>query len=208
MSPFPVRMEDHWSLQPGVDPARARIMWLILFEDHPQVAELARVAHTRLSGLACLDLVPEEWLHMTTLIAGFADDIAPGQINIMISEARRILAHTSAITIKLGRVLYHPRAVMLDAGPAHDLEPVLNAARAATSIATGWDGELYHKPWVPHITLAYSNSVHPAAPVIEALGRQLPRREVRIRSISLVSQTHEQMWTWHPIATLPFGRAR
>jgi len=45
-------------------------------------------------------------------------------------------------------------------------------------------------------TLAYGNSVRPAKPVIDALGRELPRREITITSVSLVSQAPDQMFTW------------
>src|SRR5271156_3357162 len=111
-------MENHWLSQPGMDSGRARLVWLMLVGDHSQVAELADLGQQRLAGLCGLDLVPRRWLHMTTLIAGFADEITPNQ---------------------------------------------------ADAIA-GNDGELYYEPWTPHITLAYSNAVGPAGPVIEALG--------------------------------------
>jgi 2'-5' RNA ligase len=64
---------------------------------------------------------------------------------------------------------------------------------------------LYHEPWTPHVTLAYSNSVQPAEPVIKALGRDLPPCEVAIGSISLVAQAPEQLWTWRVVAEVPFG---
>jgi hypothetical protein len=48
-------------------------MWFMLFGDDPQVVELARIGQARLAGLPGLDLVPPEWLHLTTLIAGFCD---------------------------------------------------------------------------------------------------------------------------------------
>jgi len=71
-------MEDHWRLEPGSDLGRARLMWFMLVGDLPQVAELARQGQQRLAGLDGLDLVPRQWLHMTTLIAGFADEIGTG----------------------------------------------------------------------------------------------------------------------------------
>jgi 2'-5' RNA ligase len=180
-------------------------MWFMLFGEHPQAAGLAHAGQARLAGLPGLDLVPQEWLHITTLIAGFSDEIAADQVDAMADHARRLLARTPPVKITLGRVLYHPRAIMLDAGPPDTLEPVLRAVQAATRAATGHDGSLYSEPWTPHITLAYSNTVRPAAPVIEALGRELPRREITVSSISLVSQAPEQLWTWHPVAQVPFG---
>ena len=205
MSPFPAQMKDHWLPQPGVEPGRARLMWFMLFSEHPQVVELARLGQARLAGLAGLDLVPQQWLHMTTLIAGFADEITPDQVDAMASHARRLLARTPPIAITLGRILYHPRAIMLDAGPSEALAPALRAVQDATRLATGRDGELHTKPWTPHITLAYGNAARPTGPVIEALGRKLPPQEVAVTSISLVSQTPEQMWTWHLVVEVPFG---
>jgi 2'-5' RNA ligase len=95
-----------------------------------------------------------------------------------------------------------PRAPL---GPAASLTPVLRAVQEATRAATGRDGRLHTEPWTPHITLAYSNKAGPAAPVIAALGRQLPRREVTISSVSLIAQAPEQLWTWHPVAQVSFG---
>jgi 2'-5' RNA ligase len=205
VSPLPVQMEDHWSPVPGVDPGRARLMWLMRVGDAQQVAELARLGQARLAGLAGLDMVPREWLHMTTLIAGFADEISSGQVEAMAGQARRLLAGTPPITVILGRVLYHARAVMLAAQPASALEPVLHAVQEATRIVTGRDGALHHKPWTPHVTLAYANAARSAGPVIEALGRDVPPQQVAISSVSLVSQAPEQMWTWRLVADVPFG---
>jgi len=198
-------MEDHWLPQPEVDPGRARLMWFMLVGECPPVAELARLGQRRLAGLDGLDLVPQQWLHVTTLIAGFADEITAEQVGVMAGEARRLLARTPPVTITLGRVLYHPRAVMLGVGPPGALDPVLRAARQATRAATGRGGELYREPWTPHITLAYSNAAGPAGPVIEALGPELPGRQAAVPAISLVSQAPEQLWTWDLVTDVPFG---
>jgi 2'-5' RNA ligase len=198
-------MEDNWSAAPGVDPGRTRLMWLMCVGDNPQVAELARLGQARLAGLAGLDLVPRDWLHLTTLIAGFADEISSGQAETMAAEARGLLAGTSPITVTLGRVLYHPRAVMLAAQPPDALEPVLHAVREATRIATGREGELHYEPWTPHVTLAYANAARPAGPVIEALGREVSPQRVSISSVSLVSQAPDQMWASRLVAQVPFG---
>jgi hypothetical protein len=48
-------------------------------------------------------------------------------------------------------------------------------------------------------------AVEGQTPVIEALGRELPRQRVTISSISLVSQAPEQLWTWRLVTEVPFG---
>lgn len=194
-------MTDHWAVQPGTDIGRQQLMWPITFSADDAAAELARKAHQRLAGIPGLDLVPLRWLHLTTLTSGPADDIAPDELTGMIKDAKRLLAAIPPITITLGRVLYHPRAVMLDAGPAGAFQPVVEVIEAATRNA-GCAATLYHDPWRPHITLAYSNATRSAAPIIEALGRNLGASTVTIRSVSLVTQSPSQRWTWDHIAVL------
>jgi 2'-5' RNA ligase len=205
LSPFPARMEDHWLPRPGTDPGRARLMWFIRAGHCPQVAELAQLGQERLAGLDGLDLVPRQWLHITTLIAGYADQITPDQVGVMAGQARRLLAGTPPVTITLSRIWYHPRAVMLGVGPPGALDPVLRAAQQATRTATGHDGELHTQPWTPHITLAYSNTARAAGPVIDALGHELPTRQAAVTAISLVSQAPEQLWTWDLVTDVPLG---
>jgi 2'-5' RNA ligase len=198
-------MEDHWLLPPDTDPGRARLMWFIRVGDTPQVAELAQLGQQRLAGLAGLDLVPQQWLHITTLIAGYADQITPDQVAVMAGQARQLLAGTPPVTITLGRVWYHPRAVMLAVGPPGALDPVMRVAQQATHAATGHNGALHTQPWTPHITLAYSNAAGPAGPMIDALGRALPTRQAAVTAISLVSQAPEQLWTWDLVTDVPFS---
>jgi len=197
-------MTDHWAVQPGTDPQIRQIMWPIALGAERAVIELAVHAHQRLAGIPGLDLVPPRWLHLTTLTSGPADDIGPGALAHMIEEAQHQLATIAPITITLGRVLYHPRAVMLDAGPAGPFQAVIEAIQTATR-GTRRSTALYHDPWRPHITLAYSNATRPAAPVIEALGRSLPARRVTIRSVSVVAQSPGQRWTWDLISDLPLA---
>jgi 2'-5' RNA ligase len=194
-------MANHWVVQPGTDTTRQQLIWPVTFGADETAAELARTAHQRLAGIPGLDLVPLRWLHLTTLTSGPADDIAPDVLTGMIKEARRLLAAIPPITITLGRILYHPRAVMLDAGPADPFQSVIEVIETATRNA-GCTATLYHNPWRPHITLAYSNSSRPADPVIEALGRNLDASTVTIRSISLATQSPSQRWTWDHVAEL------
>jgi 2'-5' RNA ligase len=124
----------------------------------------------------------------------------------MVTEARRRLADVQPVTVTLARVLYHPEAIALAARPADALTPVLEAVQAATRAATHREGFNPHQPWTPHVTVAYSSAVQPAAPVIAALGSELPPCEITIHSISLVNQDGpEYLWNWHPIAEVHLG---
>jgi hypothetical protein len=103
-------------------------------------------------------------------------------------------------------VFYHPEAVVVLARPAETLAPLLHAAQHATRIARLRGGVLVHEPWTPHLTIACSSAVQPAAPVIAALGWELPACRVTIRKVSLVNQDGpEYSWNWRLIADVPLG---
>lgn len=208
MSPLPEQMADRWSGRPMLPAGQGRLYWHVLLGDHPGVRAQASEARKRLVGLPGLDLVPHEWLHLTVLVAGLTEKITASQVDAMVAEAGRLLARVRPITVTLEQLLYHPEAIVLAARPAHALDPLLDAVRTATRVATGRDGVLAHEPWTPHVTLAYSSAVQPAAPVIATLGRELPACDVNVRSVSLVNQDGpEYVWDWRPMAEIPLGAA-
>ncbi|MGI5269419.1 2'-5' RNA ligase family protein [Nonomuraea sp. CA-218870] len=174
--------------------------------DDPHARAVAQDARDRLEGVPGLDPVPPAFLHLTTFVAGSADEITGDQVGVMAQEAAGQLARVEPFTVTLGRVLYDPEEVALEARPAERLRPLLEAAKFATRAATGRDGYLPHGSWTPHVAVAYSNADGPAAPVIEALGERLPDREVTIRSIHIVEQDDATAtWRWRPMAEVRLG---
>lgn len=200
MSPIPAQMTSHWWQRPGRLPGRELYHWHMLFHDQPQVHELVRAAQAKLSGQPGLDMIPIPWLHMTTYLVGFADEVTKSAVDEMTSDARRRLSKIAPVRVSLGRVGYATEAIALPAEPFGALSPVLDAVRAATR-AAGLEGHTDTDPWLPHMSIAYSNASIPTAPIIAALGRWLPHTEIAIRSISLVSQTQVgRSWQWRPVA--------
>jgi 2'-5' RNA ligase len=205
LSPFPTRLASHWWQRPGRRLGRELYHWHLLFHEQPAVRALAAAAQRRLAGFADLDAVPPPWLHLTTYVVGFVDEVPEGRVEAMVGEARRLLAGVAPIPVRLGRILYHPEAVTLAVEPLGALDPVLDAVRAAAVVA-GCDGHTATDPWVPHVSVAYSSGTGPAAPVIEALGTRLPGVEAALRTVSLVAQTQVgHSWQWRPVAEVPFA---
>ena len=205
MSPLPTRLASHWWQRPGRAPGRDQYHWHVLFHDQPAVRELAAAAQERLAGLPALDAVPPPWLHLTTFVLGFVDEVDEASVEAMVGEARRLLAGVAPIPVRLGRVLYHPEAVTLAVEPLGALDPVLEAVQAAATLAR-CEGHTATDLWVPHVSVAYSRGTGPAAPVIEALGTRLPEVAATMRSVSLVAQTQVgHSWQWRPVAEVPFA---
>jgi 2'-5' RNA ligase len=205
VSPLPTRMANHWLPRPGRTPDRLSYHWHLLFSDQPKVHELAATAQRKLDGLPGLDPVPLQWLHCTTLRAGFADEVTGPSVDTMLTTAEHLLADINPIEVSLGRVLYFPEAVTLAVEPAEALQPVLDAVSIAAREA-GLPGRTDTRPWLPHITIAYSNGTFPADPIVQALGLHLPKTEIAIRTASLVRQQQVgHSWQWQPVAEVKLG---
>jgi 2'-5' RNA ligase len=133
-------------------------------------------------------MTPLERLHITTMVAGPASSFTAGQLDQMANSAAGLLADTPPITVSLGRVLYHPEAIVLAVTPGKGLAPVLDGALTATRLVRSHDDiSDEHERWIPHVTVCYSTARQPAAPLIAALGENLPRCEVQISALSLTS---------------------
>jgi 2'-5' RNA ligase len=204
-------MTDRWQNRTEPAPGEGLIYWHILLGDNPDVIAVATDARRRLAPFTGLHFTPLAWLHMTVLIAGPTSEIGENQIRQMASAAGRLLAEVPPPTVTIGKVLYHPEAIMLAAQPAENLVPVLEAVQEATREVTGGSGRAGSKlpSWTPHITIAYSTKQQQAEPIIAALGLSLPERKVQLGAVSLVCQHGpERSWDWQPNATVQFGTSR
>jgi 2'-5' RNA ligase len=207
MNGLPAEMADRWQDRAEPAPGEGLIYWHMLVGTNPDVLTLVREVRWKIARFTGLHLTPYAWLHMTALIVGPASEISNEQIQKMATAAGRRLSDIPPITVTLGKILYHPEAIMLAAQPAEVLVPVLEAVQEATQEVTGIPGRAASKlPWTPHITIAYSTARQPAEPIIAALGRSLPERKVQISTVSVVNQRGpERSWDWHPEATIRFG---
>jgi 2'-5' RNA ligase len=197
MSPLPVQFTGRWDnrSRPSYEDA---VCWHLLLGGDAAVQAAAATARQRLARFTGLHMTPQEWLHVTILRAGTADLITQGDMSRMIARAQADLARTAPVTVTMQRVFYHPEAIVLSVSPVSALAPVLAAARTATSEVLGADADdSGGGEWMPHLTLCYSTTEQPAAPVIAELGKTLPASKVTIGELSLVVQNGpENQWNW------------
>lgn len=195
MSPLPVRFTGRWDNTSRLSYEDA-VCWHLLLGGHPAARSAAVAARQRLARFAGLHMTPPQWLHVTVLRAGTADQLTQDDMSSMLARAQVHLARTAPVTVTFQRILYHPEAIVLRASPASALAPVLAAARTATREILGpdaGDGD----GWSPHMTLCYSTTEQPAAPVIAELGKTVPAFEVTVGELSLVVQDGpEDRWSW------------
>ncbi|WP_165965417.1 2'-5' RNA ligase family protein [Actinomadura bangladeshensis] len=194
-------MSDHWWWRPGVRPGRRLLVWHILVDGQPEVHDLVRQCQDKLSGLDGLDVIPSEWLHLTTQIVGFDDEITDAEEKAMTAGVAQRLARLAPITVELGKVWLHSEAVMLGIRPPRGLDPVRAAVRESVAAAVRAH-QLDDEPdWTPHISVAYSNADRPAAPVIKALELRPEPQPLHVRQVHLVAQERVgHLYRWEPRA--------
>jgi 2'-5' RNA ligase len=196
---LPQQFINRWPDRAETSPFQDSVCWHLLLGDQPPVRAVARQAQQRLEGFGGLHMTPLRWLHITVLRAGSITDIAEDGMKEMLSRARLLLSGTQPATVTFRRVLYHPEAIALGVSPASALSRVFSAVQVATQEVTGITGSAASS-WTPHLTLCYSTSQQAAAPIIAALGKEVPRCEAVIDKLSLVIQRGPELqWNWNPI---------
>lgn len=206
MSPLPKQFTDRWGDGYGAaDPGHGMLYWHVLLGGNPQLRRTVSLAQERLADFSGLHMTPLQWLHLTVLIAGPADQVPESARNEMLAIAKAHLSGTGSVMVELNRILYHPEAIVLAADPADALRPIREAAQKATQAVIGHGGTAARPSphWTPHVTMCYSADTQPAGPIIAALGKRLPGCQVLIDTLSLVIQYgSEWLWDWSPVGTI------
>lgn len=206
MSPLPVDMRDRWAARAEPIEGKGTVYWHVLMSRYPGARAAADAAQDVLRDFSGLHLTPDDWFHMTILVAGSTDDIDREQIDDILRNAQSALRDVEPLDVTLSRVLYHPEAIMLAVEPAERLRAVQTLIRAATSSAIGTSDEPPAREWTPHVTVAYSTARQPTGPIISALGTAVPVGDAIIDAISLVVQWGpERLWDWEQIGTVQLG---
>jgi hypothetical protein len=135
-------MRDRWRARAGAKPGQGVIYWHILLRGQSKALAMTKEAQERLSSFGGLHMTPQQSLHITTLLVGSTNPISAQQAARMLDEARRTLSGIQPINITLGRILYHPEAIMLRVDPQRALDPILEGVRTGTREAIGEEGAL------------------------------------------------------------------
>jgi 2'-5' RNA ligase len=206
---LPEQFTDRRQPRPGAPDFDDSVCWHLLLGDLDPVRAIVAQAQQRLTGFTGLHMTPLRWLHATVLLAGRAADLTQVDLDRMLTKAKLKLNGTVPASVTLGRVIYNPEGIVLPMSTASALAPIFEAAQAATFEVTSNPGvtSTPGPSWVPHVTLCYSTSQQPAAPIIAALGKSLPPREVTIDKLSLVIQHGPALsWDWRPVGTARLGQ--
>lgn len=203
MSPLPVQMRDRWASRREPPEGKGTVYWHVLMSRYPEVRAAATASQDALRDIPGLHFTPDQWFHMTLQLVGSTDDIGRGQMDDMLQNVRRVLDHVPPLDASVGRVLYHPEAIMLAVEPVEKLRSFKDLVRTATSSSLGWTDRCTTDEWVPHVTVAYSTAGQPAERVISALSKSTPTGRFVLNRVSLVVQWGpERNWNWDEVGDI------
>jgi hypothetical protein len=179
------------------------------FAGSPAVQALAADAKHRLAGLPGLDLIPEEWLHLTMQGIGFADEVSDADLSAISIAAKARLAMVPPVTVTIGPPVVAGEGVTCWTSPPRALNPVRDAVRAG--IAGVWGAERVPEAteWSAHVSVAYASADGPGDPVEAALGGVSDGAEATIGAVDLIRLGRDhRLYERETIMTLPLSGNR
>jgi len=180
--------------------------WHFTFDNQAALHALVDAYQARLAGLPGMDLIPRQWLHLTTQGVGFTDEVPDTDIEAVIDAARKRLAAVPRVTVNMGPAIVDPEVVRLEVQPADALTPVRRALRDVIATARGPEYVAEPDGWTPHVSVAYSNSDGPMEPYIKTLDPPLGPVSVDIPDVQLIvlgRDTH--LYEWQTRAVVPLA---
>ncbi|MGW4639535.1 2'-5' RNA ligase family protein [Sphaerisporangium sp. NPDC004334] len=181
--------------------------WHVTFDGQTALHEVVGRYQAALPMLG-VDLIPERWLHLTMQGVGFTDEVDRSDVDQIITAARGRLKAMRPVSFTSGSPIVDPEAIMFRAEPADELRQVRNEVREAIADVWGHDNVPDAPEWTPHVSIAYSNSEGPAAPLLEALACvPAAPASVTVSAVQLIRLDRDaKMYQWETVASVPLGQ--
>lgn len=192
---------DHWYWRPGWLPGRQFYTWHVIdFITNPPISEIVNSYTPALSRTGVFDLVPAQWLHITTQGVSFTDEVSESEAHAIVEAASPLLANSEPVNATLGPVDMDAEAAFLPLRPVGQLEAVRTQLRTAISQVRGLDQvpEPDHFGWPPHLSLGYvAVPGKPLAPIRDAIRQDTRTWPVTITKIALIRLGRDQhLYRW------------
>jgi 2'-5' RNA ligase len=205
---------NHWTEMSEWWPGRTLFACYLTFETRPELHQVVTAYQGALADLPGLDLIWQEWLHLTVQGIAFTDELDPGQAARLAAAVRDELAVQPACALTLQRPLVGNDGVYLPVAEPHSLAAVRGAVAAAAA-RTLTPRSLYALPgqadgeFVPHVSIAYGNGDVPRETVVDRLSRvDVPLLTLRVDSVSMMNLRRDhRRWSWTDTVKIPFGEA-
>jgi len=203
------RVSNHWYWRPGWRVGARFYTWHITFNEQSDVTSLADAYRDVLGTQSTLDVVPNEWLHLTMQGIGFVNEVSGDDVDAIVAHARTRCAALAPMKLTFGAPHVDPESIQIAIEPAEAVRNLRAAIRAAIGDVWGADHvPEAAEPYDPHMSLAYINADGPVGPLADALGR-LPKLSAAaiVSSCQLIILNRDNgMYVWEPYATVNIGQ--
>jgi 2'-5' RNA ligase superfamily protein len=204
-------LADHWWWRPGWHVGTRFYTWHLTIQDHPELQALVHAYQALLNKLSTVDIVPTEWLHITTQGVGHVNDVPDDQREAILRAVSHRLAAVAPVRATFQRPVLHREAVVI---PPIDPAPFAAVRHAIRDgIADAWGGDRVPESaegFRPHVSAGYINAPSDPASVRGLLNSIDPAPvTITLHTASLIALHRDQrMYQWTTVATAPIGRAR
>jgi 2'-5' RNA ligase len=198
------QLTNHWQ-RPGWRDGRRSYHWLLILNDEPELATLARRCQASLSDIPMLDLVPLDTLHLTLQKVGFADEVDSAQLQAVADTTAQRCADLAPFVLHIGWLAGSEGAIRFSALP---VKTVVRLRQVVLETLTDVCGPSTNQPkglttfW-PHVSIAYCNMPTPARPIVERVAplRALTSATVHVQTLDLVElRRDDRVYRWEVIA--------
>lgn len=202
------QLHNHWQ-RPGWASGRRSYHWFLTFEDAAGVRLLAAQCQAPFRHLTKLDPVPLDSLHLTLHRLAFTDELPASRLPPIVAAVKQRCRNLTPFRLQIGWLAGSAGAIRFTALPVAAIADVRDAVMTAAHVATGENRPscTADKDFWPHVSIAYSNTVQPAAPVaatVEGL-RSLPPAEAVVSSLTLVELRREgRAYRWDEVERIEF----
>jgi 2'-5' RNA ligase len=195
-------MVNHWD-RPGWTSGRSAYYWYLTF-DSPSLVGLATECQSKFVP-DDFDIVETDWLHLSVIKLAWSDEIAMGKVSQVVRRARSACEVVEPFSLDVGPLAGSAGAIRFSVTPWEpvvDLRVRLGNANLPSLEPTSTS------PFQPHITIAYSNQVRAAGPVVSSVAdaKNVPQVRINIGDVALVEvRRHGRSYKWNTVERIPLA---
>lgn len=204
-------VRNHWWWRQGWRAGRHFYACHITLDDQPQLRALVKGYQDAIRDLPNLDLIPPQWLHITTQGIGFADEIGAADLDTVTATVRERLLSLEPPVATFHEATIRWEAVLCKADPPQPLYQLRLALYDAISSVLGPGKFSEPRPgpgqFTPHVSAAYVNSDGPVEPIARAIGDLNPEPVTATFGVVSLLEFHRnhRMYEWASATPLPIG---
>jgi 2'-5' RNA ligase len=200
------RMTNHWWWRPGWSRGTRFYTWHLTFQGAEDVHRYTDAYRRGLAHIDGLDPIPDQWLHLTMQGVGDVRQVSEKEVTAIVEAVSSRLGRVSPFALHFDAPVITPEAVETLVQPAEAVHELRKAIRAGIADVRR-DVPETEDGFVPHVSVAYSNSDGPSEPIQQALDTvSTPPAVCQVTHAELIIIGRDDlMYTWETVARPALG---